>query len=356
MINKIAIIIPDNPERQPHVALFTRLFDEYRIDYEIICWVKNGVSLEHNNWHVYNNDFDNRSSIIQKFIYMYKFCIFTKKIIRRNKYKYLISFSISSSIFLFDLLIRKYRNKYIFDIRDYSQILNIFPCKRLLNILINNSFFTTISSLGFLAWLPKNANKYILSHNIDECKLKVIFPYDINLSTKRILTIGNLRDVDANTHIINAFCNTEYKLEFAGDGYAAPILKEYCIKEEIRNVIFKGAYKKADEDSIIDGCDIMNIYLPNNTVSNYLMTNRFYLSVLFCKPMIVSSGCFQAELVKRFNLGVVVSKNDDIYHKVNSYIHSFDKKEYYIGRNDFLNQVRKDVEIFHNHLLSLKLC
>lgn len=40
----------------------------------------------------------------------------------------------------------------------------------------------------------------------------------------------------------------------------------------------------------------MNIILPDDTLSRYLISNRFYLSLLRRKPMIVSSVVFKLNM------------------------------------------------------------
>lgn len=54
-------------------------------------------------------------------------------------------------------------------------------------------------------------------------------------------------------------------------------------------------------------------------ISDYLMSNRFYLSVTHGKPMIVNSKCTQADFVKKYNLGVIIDENDNIAEKIKDY-------------------------------------
>ena len=65
---------------------------------------------------------------------------------------------------LFDLLLFKYKNNYILDIRDPSyEKFKLF--NQILKKIICSSYFTTISSEGFLEFLPKlreNILKFII--------------------------------------------------------------------------------------------------------------------------------------------------------------------------------------------------
>ena len=123
---------------------------------------------------------------------------------------------------------------------------------------------------------------------------------------------------------------------------AYDLLKKYEVKKIYNNVKFTGYYPKKEEFSIVDGCDFMNIILPDDTLSRYLISNRFYLSLLRRKPMIVSSGGIQAEYVKEYDDVVNISRMflSDYFKGINS----FDYLEEINTINvEYLNQVLKDV-------------
>ena len=127
---------------------------------------------------------------------------------------------------------------------------------------------------------------------------------------------------------------------------AYDLLKKYEVKKIYNNVKFTGYYPKKEEFSIVDGCDFMNIILPDDTLSRYLISNRFYLSLLRRKPMIVSSGGIQAEYVKEYDLGIIISSEDDIYSKIMIYARSFDPIQFQKNCDRFLEMVRSDMQIF----------
>ena len=129
-------------------------------------------------------------------------------------------------------------------------------------------------------------------------------------------------------------------------GIAYDLLKKYEAKKMYNNVKITGYYPKKEEFSIVDGCDFMNIILPDDTLSRYLISNRFYLSLLRRKPMIVSSGGIQAEYVKEYDLGIIISSEDDIYSKIMIYARSFDPIQFKKNCDRFLEMVRSDMQIF----------
>ena len=62
--------------------------------------------------------------------------------------------------------------------------------------------------------------------------------------------------------------------------------------------------------------------------------------------MIVSSGGIQAEYVKEYDLGIIVSSEDDIYSKTMIYARSFDPIQFQKNCDRFLEMVRSDMQIF----------
>ena len=353
MEGKVLIINGSMPHRQAHLGIYLRLLDKKHIPYDIICWNRKGddISKLSDNYIVYDRPTDDAYPSWKKTIECFHFANFVRKEVRNKQYNFAIVFTIVTALFSILLLTRKFKYRYVFDIRDWSPVVGIPILNTLLKRLIHYSKMTCISSGGFLSWLPKEYN-YIVSHNIDERKLNIQNEITLNCSDCiRILTIGYLRDAEANSEVIQALGNNQnYELQFVGDGLAVPYLKNYCEKHTINNVFFHGYYQKEVEDDFIAKCDLMNIFLPNNMLSNHLMTNRFYLSVLFRKPMIVNDGCYQADIVSKYKLGVIIKKQFDIKEQIDDYISTFNSIEYETGCKAFLDFVKAQNEEFHSEI------
>ena len=131
-------------------------------------------------------------------------------------------------------------------------------------------------------------------------------------------------------------------MQFSGKGKATATINGYIYSNNVNNAIVTGKYEKIDEDRIVSDSDMINILLPHNMVSDYLMSNRFYLSVIYGKPMIVNSDCTQSYYVSKYNLGVVVNDNEDIAEKILKYWDVFDLQNYNSGRSAFMETVKKD--------------
>ena len=161
---------------------------------------------------------------------------------------------------------------------------------------------------------------------------------DIDVENVKVLTIGQLRNFITNKMLMDHLGNkSRITIQFSGMGIAYDLLKKYEVKKMYNNVKFTGYYPKKEEFSIVDGCDFMNIILPDDTLSRSLLRR---------KPMIVSSGGIQAEYVKEYDLGIIVSSEDDIYSKIMIYARSFDPIQFQKNCDRFLEMVRLDMQIF----------
>ena len=79
---------------------------------------------------------------------------YTKKILRENKYEYVITWQTTGAYLFADMLLRWFKNRYVVNVRDYVVENNWF-FHSLLKRLVKNVLFVTISSDGFRSFLPR---------------------------------------------------------------------------------------------------------------------------------------------------------------------------------------------------------
>ena len=164
---KVAIIIPNifDENKIPYINFYIESFKKYNIEYDIIYWNRNSKKIinSKDNLYCFNYYSPEQSNFIVKMYSYWKFSSYVINIIKNNKYNFLTIHTIVNAFFLKRLLIKKYKNRYVFDIRDYSPVVPFF--KTLLKDLVEKSAFTVISSFGFKKWLPES-DKYIIGHNV----------------------------------------------------------------------------------------------------------------------------------------------------------------------------------------------
>ena len=307
-MERLLFILPALPDYGPYVYNYIKLANDCSVGYDVICWNRKGVEVSFpDNYYVYQHPTKDSYRPIKKMLEIAGFSSFVRRMIRGKKYRLVITFTIADSVFLASYLKREYKGKYVFDIRDYSPVVNSRFFKKSIDTLLRYSAVNVISSAGFKSWLPARYD-YLICHNTDLGRIRQSIDYvdfgSVRSGELSILTIGAIRDFSANKSVIDAFANSStVQLSFIGDGNATPALKKYCEDNGVQNVSFYGRYKKEDEDEFVKDCSMMNLIMPHNMISDYLMSNRLYLSARFRKPVIVNDHCFQAEQVRKYDLG-----------------------------------------------------
>lgn len=347
----IALIVPGDIEMMPYVRYFTDIFDKRSVKYDIFCWDRNnrGISdFVDKNVFVYSRVSYESKVKIQKLVDYYYFLKYLKRDVLYDKYDFIVIHTIALAIFFYPFIEEKYYNKFIFDIRDYSPLVPYF--KRRIKRIIESSYLTTISSEGFKKWLPAS-DKYVISHNISSSLLNLTYEGRNNSASSNlnILIIGKLRNYHSNVKLLANCGNKPFvSMIFVGEGPSTSKLKKYVINKSFLNVIFSGRYRKEDEGDFVVKSDIIYNVLSVNLLENYLITNRFYLSLVYRKPMIVNQESFQSQYVQQYDLGIIISKNEDIYSKILEYFGNLDYSKFDLGCCKLLFQIQKEVLYFED--------
>nr|WP_315362829.1 hypothetical protein [Cytobacillus firmus] len=341
---RVALICPSNMLYMPYVNNYKKILDEANVEYRIVYWDRFNSEIS-NGINVYR---DNKIGHQRNYFDYLKYKRFIIKQLEETKYDKIIVFTLQLGYFLKNYLIKNFKGKYIFDIRDYNQIFKIHKFRR----IIDNSNFTVLSSPGYKLWLP-TSSKYIINHNTTVSDLNELRPIDVKIKSKiNISTIGVIRHWDINIDLVSKLKNSNiFNLIFHGQGTINDRLREFVEVNKVENVKVYGRYEKEDEENLYRSTDLVNTLLYNNNPNcKSLLANRLYNSVVFGKPMLSLNGTFMAEQIKKYNLGLVLSSLEDIQDEIVDYMNQFNKTEFEIGRVNFLKEVIKDNENFKHRL------
>ena len=322
---KAAIIILGNSWVCPYVNTYKRAFDKLGYAYDVILWDRDGSDVSAPIRYV-----SGKANLDNPFLKAYhylRYSDFIKKTVLENGYDKLVVSGPHLAILLSPFLRMKYKGRYIIDYRDIS-IEQKFLFSGLYIKALANSFCNVISSPGFKKYLPSGF-EYLISHNFDfdlaVSALDGDFPLFCNSLPLNILTIGSIRNYSSNVKLIECLGNNAgYRLEFVGRGEASDALKAYALSHSVTNVAFSGFYKKEDEASIVEKCDFINIFFPDDVEHSTIMSNRFYLALIHKKPVVVTAGSTQAALVKEYGLGVVIDDCVNLDAEIRDFLTSFD--------------------------------
>ena len=347
---RVALIIPSVHWNCPYADIYARLFESHGVNYDIISFNRK-LDKEDTKYH-FDYGLNNGSSVFKKMMANIKFCSFVKKILRKEKYDRLVVFSSQLGIGLLHPLLSEYRGKYIFDYRDLSIEQRLrYPFRKLLE----GSYMNVISSPGFKRALPQGYH-YNICHNFNITIAEGVVQNNIEGSwhdgKKHILTIGGIRDYQANVQVIDAIKESDsYSLSFVGRGESSQPLSDYCKENGIKNVSFVGFYKKEEEAGYIKEADFINIFYPRRLTHDTAVSNRFYNSLIYKKPMITTANTTQGNFAANYKVGIALENCCDLIKQLEKFQAENDFVTYSMRCHDLLSQFIEEQHLFEKKVL-----
>lgn len=348
---KVAIIIPSVHWNCPYADIYARLFDSHGVDYDIISFNRK-LDKEDTKYH-FDYGLSNSSGPLKKLVANIKYCNYVKKVLRNENYDRLVVFSSQLGIGLLHILLKKYKGRYIFDYRDLSVEQRLkFPFRRLLE----GSYMNVISSPGFKRVLPQEYN-YNICHNFNVAIAEAVVHNNIeggwHDGKKHILTNGGIRDYQVNVQVIDAIKESDsYSLSFVGRGESSQPLSDYCKENGIKNVSFVGFYKKEEEAGYIKEADFINIFYPRRLTHDTAVSNRFYNSLIYKKPMITTANTTQGDFAANYKVGIALEDCCDLIKQLEKFQAENDFVTYSMRCNDLLSQFIEEQHLFEKKVLA----
>lgn len=250
---------------------------------------------------------------------------------------------------------RKYKNKYIVDIRDYTlekhRIYKFFE-KR----VIDKSFANIISSPAYRKFLPDS--DFVMAHNFSpfpESTVKIIAESKKNVNSDpiRISFVGTVRFFEMDVKLLKLFANDErFIINYFGQG--SDILADFCKSEGITNVEFYGSFPPEMTSSFYLKTDLINnLYGNHNLYLDYALSNKLYHSGQLYIPILVCPDTYMAEVSLNYNMGFVFDFDEkDAKDKLYEWYRSFDRNAFSSGCDSFIEKVRKENAEFEKTIAS----
>ena len=350
---RIGLLLPLNISVAPYLKIYTKVLDQLPdVEYDVIYCDKRGKKEPAK--HRFTLKTKDNVSKLQKLTYYFLYSRYLLRVLRKEKYDKLIVFGPQIAIFIQSYLCKHYKDRFIMDYRDLS-IDRIF--KKRYRKIVDASACNVISSPGFKEYLPEK--DYILSHNFD---IDIVEKAIADIRTEpnqltrndgkyHVMTIGGIRHVEQNREIIKALAdNDKFQVTFAGWGFGVPALQKYVEENGIKNVSFTGFYNKQDEPGIIAQATFLNIYYSLEPNPRTAISNRFYNSLIYRKPMITTIGTIQGKYAADYQVGLAVKNAENLACEIEQYYQQFDSETYEQQRLKLLQSFRQDYQVFENAL------
>lgn len=357
-MSKVAIISFNQERFMPYLTFYKDILSDNSIEYDYYTWNRGEKYLISQNEICFEMKIGTKK--VGKIPCFFAWRKWILSHLKEKKYDKIIVLTSIPAVLLSSYLIKEYKNKYIFDIRDYTYEKFGFY-KRIIKNLIDNSYQTFISSNGFRRWLPEYNDKIKNVHNL---------PNDINMdtfsenifddfSTLNIGYLGSFAYYEKNIGIIEQLKNkTDVKLYYIGSFSGKKnILEEYAKENHVENIFFGGRYSNNQKAELYrkHSINFINaVYGNESLLVSTAVPNKLYDCLVYKIPIIVSEKTYLSELVKKYNLGIAIDSEDSIYEKCWEYIKNTDSKVFLKGTNDYLNSVIKEQSV--SKKIIIKFC
>ena len=356
---RIGVLLPTNVYFSPYSRVYTDIFDKIGIAYDIIYFDKR--NLNEPAAYCFAAKVSSTDGMFKRFWGYYRYARFLRKVIKKEKYDRLVVCGPQIGIFLYHFLKKYYIGKFILDYRDLSIEQRFMGRYRK---LLSISAYNMISSPGFKRCLPPDVD-YILSHNFSIDLLRnalsprspeesTVPSLTLHNSKISVLTIGGIRDFEQNAAVMLALSNhPKFETAYIGRGEegADVKLRELAKENNIDNVHFEGYYKKEDEPEIISHCTFLNIFYPRKLSHDTALSNRFYSSLIFRKPMIATKDTIQGDYAEKYRVGIAITDTTDLCTQLQKYTDNFNGQDYEEQRKLLLQSFLDDYSRFKDAVM-----
>ena len=317
----------------PYVKRYMNLLSNKGIKYDVIC----KDSADHardNSSNCYVFYYKAVKGPLGKVLRFDAYRRFIKSILKKNKYRKVVVFTAESAILTCQILKGMRGNtEYVIDLRDYSVFLDIPFLNSIFHNALHNAEFVVLSSQGFKKWLPEDIT-YFIMQNIPVYSTPV---EDICPKFGQTVCIGYLGGIGylkSNIAIVQGLrYSSKFSLLYAGtypDGYN---IKTFCEENKIENVVFYGKYDEAEKKTLYKKVNLINAVYANDSLTvTTALPNKLYDAAFYKIPIMVCSGTYLAEIVKKYSLGFDIDpQKDNIERKIEDYIYYFDANMFISG-------------------------
>lgn len=353
-MQKVGIVAFHNLHLMQFLYKYTDILDRRGIPYDVIYWNRNPNSeIEakkfRGNAIPFSYEMDNYQPKYKKVTGFIKCILFMSKKIRENQYDKIIFLTTQTILPLFFTAMR-YKEKYIYDYRDITYEKNKLA-KKMIQKLIQNSYVTCMSSMGFKKIVGDN-EKILQSHNCSEITYEKV---DKKKNEKlRITFWGMVRQIEFNQKICDIFGNDERLiLTYHGEGYCNR-LKEYCNKKNYHNIYFTGRYRTTEIKGFAEETDVLlNVY-ENDAQQKLAMTVKYYDGIRYGIPMIVAKDSYMEENLKNNKAVYFMDVDHPNVNELLEWCQMIAKQNKYFYQKE-LDKIKEDDKIFEERLVEFCL-
>ncbi len=282
------------------------------------------------------------NSIWKKIQSYLSYRLYVKKILKKNKYDFVIVWSEITAVILSGILIRFCDGKYCVNVRDLF-VGRRTILYRVLDRAINHSAFTTVSSEKYLDYLPDIDKKYYFIHSFNNMiisEMEEVISRKNSKSCKNnvnqkitVLFLGQVRYYSHLKQLIDEIGNDE-RYMFVVAGFGDEPIREYVNEKKISNVKLYGVFPVQETKNFLEKADVLvNLYGTEDINLKTALSNKVYYAICLNIPLLAFKDTYTFEMADRCGVGYAV---DDDFER-----HSFADSFYEWYRNRDIGQAEK---------------
>lgn len=346
----LGLLLPNSLRYSQYAFKYSEILEEFGVEHEFVFWNRDGYSLNCGRFISFNKQMEDFLPIWKKMPAYLEYANFINRTIRDRAYDGLIVFTSQLAVMLMPTLLNSYKGKYIFDYRDVSRE-GFLPYKSAVRKIASGSWFTAVSSPAFRNVIGLDCSPYVISHNERRisCELHQKSPSDEGLI--RVAYWGIIRQPSFNQLICQRFgSDRRFSLVYHGSGCIKE-LEDFCSDNDYRNIQFTGVYDEHSINTFVKTTDLLLNAYDNDVVQKPAYTVKYYDSLRYGIPMLVTEGCAMAESVQAKKLGMAVNWDDPCcMDSIYQFYMNLNRNMYLRERNIEVERIKADDEIFKTEL------
>lgn len=299
---RVCVLGVQNLKHMTLISLYTDFFESHNIPYDIIYIDKYGIDEPCGAKNIYKYCAKS-SNGIQKIINSIRFKNYAIKILDKEKYDFIVIWREQTAGIFSLYLAKNYKGRYSINIRDIWNQKEVYLSIGV-SIATKYSKFNTVSSEGFMKYLPKG--NYFLIHSAN--------PQIVNsLSQRRkrtrdeaisIVYLGTVRYNNYCKSMIDCFGNDQrFILKFIGQGSTE--LKDYA--DKYSNIICIGAFDVSQTKELLADADVINCAFGADGIeARELVPIRMYYALYMRIPILTTKNTWMNQLGEKLSMNLTM--------------------------------------------------
>lgn len=353
---RVGVLLFQNMRYAPFLKMYEKILKEMKnIEYDVIYYERDKSLEEIKDLHHIAIQWHGKGTLAApKYEKMINFLFYAKdvkKLLKQKKYNFIIVLTSFPAVLLADYLIRDYTGRFLVDIRDYTQE-SVKLYFKLEERVFSKAAIRVISSPGFVNFLPKL--KYYNCHNMDSNVEKIEKPRFVKAKGRRIILsyIGTISYETQCKQLIDLVVKDDrFEFHFYGNEANGTEVSDYVGRINNSRIKMMGAFSPIDKPRIYSNSDLVfNCYGNEKMLVKYAISNKYYDSAIFRKPLLVSPKTSMAEFSGKFaymlDLDNITSL-DDLWN----WYQMLDESEYECFANKIINLASEENTIFQRKVI-----